>query len=251
MKLCKEAEKGFTFQCQGCGRCCSNEIDGYVYLYMDDIKNMATSLQVSLEELAEKYLMVVFYTYNIYNEKLVKTGKVKRMHTLAIRSSAGQSSCQFLYKQGDNYLCRIYEYRPIQCSSYPFWDTIMTHSKNFIETELICAGFNYENKRQNVVLSARSKKRDSQNSVKLNSKDEQLEIKLANDGKPGSEQAALEDFKKLNVRKMTKNELIEKTMQERKLEREYYITMSNASFDIYKVYPFIKGILGLPESVFL
>ena len=44
MKLCKEAEKGFTFQCQGCGRCCSNEIDGYVYLYMDDIKNMATSV---------------------------------------------------------------------------------------------------------------------------------------------------------------------------------------------------------------
>ena len=261
MRLCKEAESGFTFQCQGCGRCCSNEIDGYVYVYIDDIKRMAKTLDLSLEEFARQNLKIVSYTYNIYNETLIKTGKTRKMHTLVLRSSAGEASCRFLYKENSHNLCQIYEARPEQCACFPFWDTIMTQSRNFIETEMFCPGFNVGNKLQDQVLSD-SDSEYSYNSISSNqnyksasgangqghTQESEIEGDCHSERAYEDSQILVHSFNPQNIKFISKEEIIERTMNERKIEREYYITMSKAGFDIFKVYPFIKGVLSLPEE---
>jgi Fe-S-cluster containining protein len=248
MRLCKEAESGFTFQCQGCGRCCSNDIDGFVYVYMDDIKRMAQTLNLSLEEFAREHLKIVSYNYNIYNEQLVKTGKTKRMHTLVLKSTAGESSCRFLYKQNSHYLCQVYDARPEQCACFPFWDTIMTQSKNFIEIEMFCPGFNIGNKLQDQVLNDVNSNPTNITTESGNGENIQSHwhIQVNNDSEES--QILIQRFHPQKVRIIDKEEIIRRTMNERKIEREYYITMVKAGFDIFKVYPFIQGVLSLPEE---
>ncbi len=249
MRLCKEAESGFTFQCQGCGRCCSNDIDGFVYVYMDDIKRMTQAMNLSLEEFARQHLKIVSYNYNIYNELLVKTGKTKRMHTLVLKSSAGEASCRFLYKQNSHNLCQVYEARPEQCACFPFWDTIMTQSKNFIEIEMFCPGFNIGNKLKDQVLNDMNSVQtegENINPKESGTDDSNWDIDVSQEG--AETQVVIQRFSPQKVRVITKEEIVKRTLNERKIEREYYITMSKAGFDIFKVYPFIRGVLSLPEE---
>ncbi len=36
--------------------------------------------------------------------------------------------------------CRVYEHRPLQCRSYPFWSAIVSSRKNWEEQKLSCPG---------------------------------------------------------------------------------------------------------------
>ena len=92
-------QKGLAFQCQGSGKCCISRGEyGFVYLTDDDRKNMAKALSMSLTEFTQKHCDQSDGTYHL-------------------KEIQNQPECRFL----KNSKCSVYEGRPTQCRTWPFW----------------------------------------------------------------------------------------------------------------------------------
>ncbi len=90
-------QDGIKFQCQQCGQCCTRP--GTVYFSDIEINAGAKFLKISREEFLKKYI----------------NGEKRGYHV-----SDSNKSCP-LFKNGVG--CTIYPTRPIQCSTFPFWET--------------------------------------------------------------------------------------------------------------------------------
>ena len=90
--------KGVRFECQpDCGRCCTRHGDyDYVYLEGDDLPRLAAHLRLPAAEFRTRYT------------------KREEGHTLLRMDGP---ACPFL--RGTR--CGVYEARPSQCSTFPFW----------------------------------------------------------------------------------------------------------------------------------
>jgi len=90
-------QKGIRFQCQQCGQCCIRP--GRVYFSEEEINRGANHLDITSKDFIKKYI-----------------NSLKR----GFHVSDSHESCP-LYKEGIG--CSIYPVRPIQCSTFPFWET--------------------------------------------------------------------------------------------------------------------------------
>jgi len=93
--------------CTTCqGRCCTGE-SGYIYVTKDEIKAIAEVLNEDINELRVKYLFKKGYKYSIkelnFNDSF---------------------ECIFYDRESNG--CRIYNARPSQCKTFPFWDYYKT-----------------------------------------------------------------------------------------------------------------------------
>jgi len=93
--------------CATCqGRCCTGE-SGYIYVTRDEIKAIAEVLNIDINELRVKYLFKKGYKYSIkefkYNDSY---------------------ECVFYDRESNG--CKIYNARPSQCKTFPFWDYYKT-----------------------------------------------------------------------------------------------------------------------------
>lgn len=116
-------KEGFSYAfdasaCAACSaRCCTGE-SGYIYVSAKEIEAIASLLEMSADAFTQKYLFKVGYKYSI---KEVKVGD--------------SYECVFYNKEYNG--CSIYEARPTQCATFPFWD----YFKNRIdELKLECPG---------------------------------------------------------------------------------------------------------------
>lgn len=90
-------EKGIRFECQGTGRCClSRGAYGYVYLTLDDRRRLARHLGTRTAAFTRRHCATT-------------DGYVHLKHP--------EKDCQFL----DGKRCGVYEARPAQCRTWPFW----------------------------------------------------------------------------------------------------------------------------------
>ncbi|MFP4459196.1 MAG: YkgJ family cysteine cluster protein [Candidatus Zixiibacteriota bacterium] len=90
-------DKGLRFQCQRCGDCCTIP-DGYVYIYPNEIFEISAKMDMSVEKFRNKYMT------KIDDQDVLK--------------SFPNGEC--IFYTGDNG-CHIYEFRPRQCRTFPFW----------------------------------------------------------------------------------------------------------------------------------
>jgi Fe-S-cluster containining protein len=108
-------KEGFSYgfnplACNSCGgRCCIGE-SGYIYVTKSEIQKISELLGLDINEFASKYLFKKGYKYSI---KEVKYGE--------------SYECVFFDRELNG--CKIYEARPNQCATFPFWD----YYKNRIE----------------------------------------------------------------------------------------------------------------------
>ena len=96
---------GLKFGCTACGRCCQNE--GEVWMDSDEFADLSLHLQKSPLAVLNEYV------------EMVENGWVK------IKSGDRplDDGCIFLGEDGKQ--CSIYEVRPIQCRTYPFWPKLI------------------------------------------------------------------------------------------------------------------------------
>ncbi|UYP44897.1 hypothetical protein NEF87_001182 [Candidatus Lokiarchaeum ossiferum] len=141
MKLCPSVKNGLHFSCKQCGKCCSNEQDGYVFIYQEDIDNICKNLKISEEDLAEKYFSTTDYDYDLWDENLGETKKTKVYPTLILNNEKNQN-CAFLIEAEGKKLCKIYKSRPLQCKIFPFWNVIITSEEFFLSASHSCPGIN-------------------------------------------------------------------------------------------------------------
>ncbi|MBI9100838.1 MAG: YkgJ family cysteine cluster protein [Spirochaetales bacterium] len=114
-------EDGLAFECQRCSACCRFD-PGYVFLSENDIIKLVRHLKISREVFLEKFC------------KTVDIGGFKRISII----EKSNNDCWFWDDNG----CKVYEARPLQCRSYPFWFSLLADKSNWDGEEQHCPGVN-------------------------------------------------------------------------------------------------------------
>lgn len=112
---------GLRFHCTRCSMCCRFDT-GYVFLSDSDLRRLVAGLGESKETVSEVYC------------KRVDLGFVSR---LSLREQPNKD-CVF-WIDGE---CSVYEHRPLQCRSYPFWPAHLGSRAEWDEVERECPGVN-------------------------------------------------------------------------------------------------------------
>jgi len=108
---------GIRFQCQGSGNCCvSRGGYGYVYLTKADRKAMAKQLGLSATSFTKQYC-----------EQEAGIWKLK---------SGPTDDCIFLKDKR----CGVYQGRPTQCRTWPFWPEVLNAKVWSKEVSSFCPG---------------------------------------------------------------------------------------------------------------
>ena len=93
--------------CATCeGRCCTGE-SGYIYVTKEEIKAIAEVLNIDINELRVKYLFKKGYKYSIKEFK-------------------HNDSYECIFYDRESNGCRVYNARPSQCKTFPFWNYYKT-----------------------------------------------------------------------------------------------------------------------------
>ena len=104
--IIKKESYPYAFDSSACntceGRCCTGE-SGYIYVTKDEIKAIAEVLNLDINELRVKYLFKKGYKYSIQELKYNDSYE-----------------CVFYDRESNG--CKIYDARPSQCKTFPFWD---------------------------------------------------------------------------------------------------------------------------------
>ena len=94
----------FAFETRACstcpGKCCTGN-SGHIWATPEEVEAMAESLGLSFRQFATRYT---------YREE-------GRFSLKEVQRSQGDFACIF-FDRG----CKIYEVRPEQCRTFPFWD---------------------------------------------------------------------------------------------------------------------------------
>jgi Fe-S-cluster containining protein len=108
---------GLRFACQpDCGRCCSNH-DEYAYVYLDgdDLPRLAALCGLSIDEFERRYT-------------------VEDDGWTVLRMD--RPACPFL----DGARCTVYEARPTQCRTFPFWPEHLASRRAWKRVARFCPG---------------------------------------------------------------------------------------------------------------
>lgn len=110
--------EGVRFQCQGSGQCCTSHGEyGFVFLTKEDRKRFAAFFKMRSSEFTKKYCE--------------KTGEAWRL-----KEDSKNSDCGFLKDKR----CSVYQARPSQCRTWPFWPEVMNAKTWKKEIVSFCPG---------------------------------------------------------------------------------------------------------------
>ena len=107
---------GLQFACSRCGQCCTGE-HGTISVSMKDIETIATRLGQPCTDFIAMYCYIFEGGYSL-NE--------------------GENGDCCMLKDGRT--CLIYDIRPIQCLTYPFWADKVLTEQDWICESRVCRG---------------------------------------------------------------------------------------------------------------
>ena len=116
-------KEGFEYSfnpdaCATCqGKCCTGE-SGYIYVNKVEVEKIALFLEIPTRDFVAQYLFKKGYKYSI------KERKVEESYECIFYDSSANG-------------CSIYEARPNQCKTFPFWDYYKTRID---ELKIECPG---------------------------------------------------------------------------------------------------------------
>lgn len=110
-------ENGLQFQCQGSGRCCvSHGGYGNVYLTKEDRQRLSQHLGVSQGTFTRTHC--------------------EQKHEIWKLKDRADKACVFLQDKK----CSVYEARPTQCRTWPFWPEVLEPKRWNKEVASFCPG---------------------------------------------------------------------------------------------------------------
>ena len=110
---------GLSFECQRCSKCCRHD-PGYVFLSVKDIERLSALFGISGSDFLKKYT------------KTVNLGGFQRISLIEKKNN----DCIFWADGG----CTVYESRPLQCRTYPFWSSALGSRKDWDTLGRSCPG---------------------------------------------------------------------------------------------------------------
>ncbi len=112
-------DQGLNFECQRCSYCCRHE-PGYVFLSENDLNPMIKEMKMTEEAFIKKYCIKV------------DIGLFSRISLIEKENH----DCIFWSDKG----CQVYNSRPLQCRSYPFWSHVVDDKESWVEEGKSCPG---------------------------------------------------------------------------------------------------------------
>ncbi len=110
-------QNGLQFECTQCGDCCTGA-PGYVWVNSEEIAALAKHVGLNVDDFEKKFVR--------------KIGVRKSL----IEFENGD--CVFF--DGEARKCTVYDARPRQCKTWPFWDSNINSPKAWKRTCQICPG---------------------------------------------------------------------------------------------------------------
>lgn len=117
-------EVGLRFGCTMCGNCCTGP-EGYVLYTPEEGRALAARLGISDDEFVREYTKETFLGRSL-REKTTPWGL----------------DCVFLDREKvpGKAVCGVYEDRPAQCRTWPFWSSMLRSEANWIAAKRTCPG---------------------------------------------------------------------------------------------------------------
>ncbi|MDR3233059.1 MAG: YkgJ family cysteine cluster protein [Planctomycetaceae bacterium] len=113
-------DDGLQFECTVCGRCCGGG-SGYVWVTQDDIGAMAKHLGLVPLVFEQAFVWTV------------------RGHKRSLKEYPN-GDCVMLSEKSRG--CKVYEQRPVQCRTWPFWEQNTDIPASWKITAKFCPGCN-------------------------------------------------------------------------------------------------------------
>lgn len=111
-------QEGLRFTCIGCGQCCRGP-GGFVWLTVEEMEQIAARLEMPFKQFTRRYIREVNKKYALIDGP---TG-----------------DCVFLSAEGR---CEIYDLRPEQCRTFPWWPENLVSREEWEENYNDCPGIN-------------------------------------------------------------------------------------------------------------
>ena len=109
---------GLRFSCTQCGNCCTGP-PGAVWFNEDEGKAMADKVGVAEEEFYKRFARKIGARWSL------------KEHVIH-----GKYDCVFLDRKGKLPSCSLYEARPTQCRTWPFWPEILKSRESWARTKV-------------------------------------------------------------------------------------------------------------------
>ena len=118
---------GLRFSCTRCSGCCRGE-SGHVFLSNTDLKRLLARLSLDFKSFFSKYCRLID----------IGTGMAMSLREVdqAESRTTVSHNCVLWGAEG----CFVYEDRPVQCSTYPFWSSIMDSMDAWVTEARYCSG---------------------------------------------------------------------------------------------------------------
>lgn len=114
--------EGLCFECRRCGNCCGGA-PGYVWVDVADVKAMADFLGMPAARFSQQH--------------------VRRVGMRLSLLELPDGDCEFLTRDADGKTgCAIHAVRPLQCRTWPFWESNMKSRKTWKIASRGCPGIN-------------------------------------------------------------------------------------------------------------
>lgn len=113
-------QNGLRFQCTQCGRCCSGE-PGYVWVREEDITRIAAEIGLSRPQFESTFVRTV------------------RGMGKSLREFENGDCCLL---DEEKRTCRVYQSRPVQCRTWPFWKRNIESPGDWAQAAKSCPGIN-------------------------------------------------------------------------------------------------------------
>jgi Fe-S-cluster containining protein len=110
---------GLSFACNGCGKCCSGP-PGYIWVTEEEMAAMAERMNLTLKAFQQKYARYIDGRYSLRE-------KTTDHQTFDCIFLAGKK-------------CTIYDLRPKQCRTFPWWPAVLETKESWNETASYCEG---------------------------------------------------------------------------------------------------------------
>ncbi len=111
--------EGLCFECTGCGACCTGA-PGYVWVNQAEIEALAVAIGVDIETFARDYVRQVGNR----------------------RSLVEYSNGDCVFFDPEKRCCRVYNVRPRQCRTWPFWPSNIESPERWASMAEGCPGAN-------------------------------------------------------------------------------------------------------------
>ena len=121
MKKARFYTSGLRFSCKRCSSCCRHE-SGYVFLSEKDLKKLILELNTDKNSFIKSYCRWV----------------VNRQGSESLSLKEKSNNDCILWDSG----CTVYQARPLQCRTFPFWKSVLSSSGVWEATAGACPGMN-------------------------------------------------------------------------------------------------------------